>query len=155
MQARLRTLKRLVDLYGVVEEMHSTELQRMTASVREAENAIAIQQQVVRSARFEGRDALGKDDRMGWTAAETQRASAGWRWQRLEQLRAEREVLNDALRKQYVASRLKKEQMKSVTDGMVARARTEEGRRSQAALDDIYLARRLREEMRTRARARR
>ncbi len=36
MKSRLEGLKRLVSLYGGVEEMHSTELQRRTAAVREA-----------------------------------------------------------------------------------------------------------------------
>jgi len=35
MQTRLETLQRLVTLYTAVEEMHSTELQRMTVAVRE------------------------------------------------------------------------------------------------------------------------
>ena len=44
MQTRLKTLQRLVSLYAAVEEMHSTELQRMTAAVREAQQAIGIEQ---------------------------------------------------------------------------------------------------------------
>ena len=64
MQPRLQTLKRLVTLYGVVEEMHSVELQRMTAAVREAQQAIGVQQQAARSARVDGRDALMADDNL-------------------------------------------------------------------------------------------
>src|ERR1700733_2229616 len=142
MQPRLQTLKRLVTLYGVVEEMHSVELQRMTAAVREAQQAIGVQQQVARSARFDGRDALMADDRMGWEIAETQRESAGWKRRRLEQIRSEREVLSDAAREQYVVSRLKSEQMKRLAEGVALRAEIEEGRRVQAASDDRFLARR-------------
>jgi hypothetical protein len=142
MQPRLQTLKRLVTLYGVVEEMHSVELQRMTAAVREAQQAIGVQQQVARSARFDGRDALMVDDRMGWEIAETQRESAGWKRQRLEHIRSEREVLSDAARGQYVASRLKSEQMKRLAEGVSVQAEIEEGRRVQAASDDRFLARR-------------
>jgi hypothetical protein len=142
MQPRLQTLKRLVTLYGVVEEMHSVELQRMTAAVREAQHAIGVQQQVAHSARFDGRDALMADDRMGWEIAETQRESAGWKRRRLEHIRSEREVLSDAAREQYVASRLKSEQMKRLAEGVAVRAEIEEGRRVQAALDDRFLARR-------------
>ena len=100
MRPRLVTLKRLVTLYGIVEEMHSTELQRMTAAVREAETAIGLEKKAARSARLNGRDALMTGDRMGWTMAETQRESAGWRRRRLEQIRVEREVLSDAAREQ-------------------------------------------------------
>jgi hypothetical protein len=142
MQPRLQTLKRLVTLYGVVEEMHSAELQRMTAAVREAQQAIGVQQQVERSARFDGRDALMTTDRMGWEIAQTQGKSAGWKRRRLEKVRSERELLSDAARAQYVASRLKSEQMKRLVEGVAVRAEIEEGRRVQAGSDDRFLARR-------------
>ena len=142
MLPRLQTLKRLVTLYGVVEEMHSVELQRMTAAVQEAQQAIGVQQHVSRSARFDGHDALMADDRMGWEIAETQAESAGWKRRRLEQIRSEREVLSDAAREQYVASRLKSEQMKRLATGLAVKAEIEEGRRVQAASDDRFLARR-------------
>jgi hypothetical protein len=142
MQPRAQRLKRLVNLYGIVEEMHALELQRMAASVREAERAIEAQQRIAQLARFDGRDALAEGDRMGWTAAETQQETAGWRRLRIEQVRAEREALNKAVREQYMASRLKNEQMRHVTGSIVAQAEIEEGRRLQAALDDRFLARR-------------
>jgi hypothetical protein len=142
MQSRLQTLKRLVTLYGVVEEMHAVELQRMTAAVCEAQQAIGVQQQVAYSARFDGRDALMMDDRMGWEMAETQMESAGWKRRRLEQIRSEREALSDAAREQYVASRLKSEQMKRLAEGVAALAEIEDGRRMQAASDDRFLSRR-------------
>ena len=142
MQQRLQMLKRLVSLYGVVEEMHSAELQRMIAAVREAQQAIEIQQQVSRSARFDGRDALMVEDRMGWEIAETQAESAGWKRLLLEQIRSERQMLSDAAREQYVASRLKSEQMKRLSQGVAVKAEIEEGRRVQAGSDDRFLARR-------------
>jgi hypothetical protein len=142
MQSRLVVLKRLVALYGIVEEMHSVELQRMTAAVRETQVAIGIQQNVALSARLDGRDALMTGDRMGWTMTETQRESAGWRRRRLEQIRVEREVLSDAAKQQYVTSRMKSEQMKRVTEGIAARVEMEEARRAQAVSDDRFLARR-------------
>jgi hypothetical protein len=152
MPPRLQTLKRLVTLYGVVEEMHSLELQQMTAAVREAQQAVEVQQQVARSARFDGRDALMADDRMGWEIAETQRESAGWKRRRLEQMRLEREVLSDAAREQYLASRVKSEQMKRLAEVVAAQAEIKEGRRVQAASDDRFLARRRWSETRERIR---
>jgi hypothetical protein len=142
MLPRLQTLKRLVTLYGIVEEMYSLELRQMTAAVHEAQQAIGVQQQVVRSARSDGREALMADDRVGWEIAQTQQDSAGWKRRRLEQIRSEREVLNDAAREQYVASRLKSEQMRRLADGVALREEIEGGRRLQAASDDRFLARR-------------
>jgi len=144
MTQRLQTLKRLVTLYGIVEEMQSLGLQRTTAAVQEAEQAMTVQQRMAQSARLSGRDALSTGDRMGWTVSEIQRETAAWKRRRLEQVRLEREELREAAREQYVASRLKSEQMKRVTEGIVAQAAFEEERRLQAALDDRFLARRRR-----------
>ncbi len=142
MQTRLETLQRLVTLYAAVEEMHSTELQRMASAVSEAQQAIGIEQEVARSARINGREALLAGDRVSWMMAETQQETAAWRRRRLEQIRLEREGLNEAAREQYVASRLKRDQIKRVVDDIAARMEIEEGRRLQAASDDRFLARR-------------
>jgi hypothetical protein len=142
MQPRLETLRRLVTMYSAVEEMHSTELQRMTAAVREAQQAIGVQLNMAQSARMDGRGALRDGDRMAWKFAETRQEAAGWRRRGLEQIRLRREELNDAAREQYVASRLKREQIKRVIDDIAARIEIEEGRRMQAVSDDRFLARR-------------
>jgi hypothetical protein len=142
MQTRLATLQRLVALYLAVEEMHLTELQRMTAAVREAELAIGVELEATRSANVAVRGALLAGDRASWMVAESQRESAAWRRRGLEQIRLEREGLNDAAREQYVASRLKRMQIQRVFDDIAARMAIEEGRRMQAVSDDRFLARR-------------
>ena len=142
MQTRLATLQRLVAMYLAVEEMHSTELQRMTAAVREAELAIGVEQEVARWANVAVRGALLTGDRASWMVAETQRETAAWRRRGLEQIRLEREELNNAAREQYVASRLKRMQVQRVFDDIAARMEIEEGRRMQAVSDDRFLARR-------------
>jgi hypothetical protein len=142
MQPRLETLRRLVTMYAAVEEMHTIELQRMTAAVHEVELAIEVEQEVARTARVDGRGALLTGDRVSWVTAGTQQETTAWRRHRLEQIRLMREQLNDAAREQYVASRLKREQIKRVFDDIGARMEVEEGRRLQAASDDRFLARR-------------
>ncbi len=112
MRQRLETLRRLVNLYAAVEEMHSTELQRMTAAVHEAKQAIVTEQMWRSQSRDDGREALRSEDRAGWMMSETQQETSVWRRQRLEQIRLEREQSSDEARQQYVASRLKREQMK-------------------------------------------
>lgn len=141
-QQRVETLRRLVNLYAAVEEMHATELQRMTALVREAEQAIATEQYVAKLARMDGRGALMAADQAGWLLSETQQETSGWRCQRLEQIRLQREQANDEARQQYVLSRLKREQMKRLFDEIARRDELEERRRTQAASDDRFLARR-------------
>jgi hypothetical protein len=132
----------MVNLYAVVEEMHALELQRMVVLVREAQQAIGVEEESARRARAEGRDALIADDRLGRVMAETQQETSEWRRTQLEQLRLEREELNDAAREQYVASRLKREQMKRLMDDIATHMETEEQRRAQASSDDRFLARR-------------
>jgi hypothetical protein len=142
MQARLKALQRLVTLYAAVEDMHSIELQRRTAAVRETQQAIGVEQEVVRSARIDGRGALLTGDSVGRMMAETQQETAAWRREGLERIRQEREELSDAAREQYVASRLRREQIRRVFDDIAARVEVEGGRRMQAASDDRFLARR-------------
>ncbi len=74
--------------------------------------------------------------------AETTKEAAGLRHRGLEQICKEREEMNKAAREQYVASRLKREQMKRIFEEIVARKEIEEGRRMQTASDDRFLARR-------------
>lgn len=142
MSTRLESLQRLMNLYAAVEQMHSTELQRITIAVHEAQRAIEMEQSVAQVARADGREALSVGDRDGWMISETQQETAGWRAQRLEKIRLERQELSDAAREQYVASRLKKEQMKRVFEEMERRTAVEEGRRAQSTSDDLFLSRR-------------
>jgi hypothetical protein len=142
MQTRLGALRRLASLYAAVEEMHSTELQRMTAAVRETQNAIQAEQEIARSALNDGRGALLEGDRVSWIGAKTQLQAAAHRGRDLDQIRLGREELNEVAREQYVASRLKREQMKRVFDDIAAGMEIEEGRRLQAASDDRFVARR-------------
>ena len=142
MQSRLAALKRLASLFGGVEEMHSVELQRATAAVREAEQAIGVEQTAVRSSKIEGRRALAAGDRLDWRAAQMQREMAEWRQQRLQQVQREREMLNDDAKKRYFASRMQSEQMKHMARSVAMEMETEAGRRTQGALDDRFLARR-------------
>jgi len=142
MQPRLETLQRLVTLYAAVEAMHSTELQRIASAVREAQEAIGVEQELARSARIDGRGALLSEDRMDRMSAQTRHEAAAWRRRGLERVRVEREDLNETARQQYVASRLKREQIKRVFEDIAARMDIERERRVQAALDDRFLARR-------------
>jgi hypothetical protein len=136
-----------------MEEMHSMELQRRTAAVREAQRAIDVQDATLRSAGFDGRGALIVGDQLGRAAAETQREAAVWRRRRLEEARLEREAAKDKAREVYIASRLKCEQMKSVVAGLTEYREMDAARRMQAASDDRFLARRRWTDMRDTTRA--
>jgi hypothetical protein len=139
---RLQSLKRLVALYGAVEVLHSTELQRITAAVREAQQSVSREQTIEMSARKDGHAALCSSDRIGWKMADTQQEAAASRRDLFEQMRRDRIVLRDAAMEQYVASRLKREQIKRLQDDIVRGIAAEQSRHVQAASDDRFLARR-------------
>ena len=52
MSTSLRDPTTIDDLYAAVEQMHSTELQRMTTAVREAQQAISVEQECGTAARM-------------------------------------------------------------------------------------------------------
>jgi hypothetical protein len=83
------------------------------------------------------------EDRLGWSLAERQREIAGWKRERLESIRVERESLSDSARERHAASRLKSEQIQSVVDGVELRVQVEDGRRAQGVADDRFLSRKL------------
>lgn len=142
MSARLAMLKRLMALYGGIQEMHSLDLQQAMTSVREAEGAIDAQQKDLNSCDSHSRDALITGDRMRWVAARKQKEVSRWKQERLELIRIEREKLNDIARKLYIDSRLQCEQMKHVVQDAETTVEIETERRMQGALDDRFLARR-------------
>jgi len=142
MPSRLAMLKRLMGIYAVVEDMHSADLQRTAAAVREAQDAIGRQQAVMRSAGVDYRGALETGDGLGRKMAEALCEAANLKRQRLEPIHVERESLCDAASRQYAASRLKSEQMQRMVTRAAEQAAIEEERKMQAASDDRFLARR-------------
>ncbi len=133
--------------------MRSVDLERAAMAVREAEQAIGVEEERARSSSSHGRDALMAGDPLGLAAARTQQEIAEWRQERLQEVRLQREMLKAEARRQYVASRLQSEQMKYVVDNTKAQMEVEAGRKMQTALDDRFLARQrwsdTREELRT------
>jgi hypothetical protein len=142
-QSRLKRLKRVSALYGVVERMHSSELQRATNAVRETKQAIEIQRSVMRVAGVDVRDALITGDRLGWSLAEMQRELAMGKGKQLEDVRLEREELNGLAQRRYAESRVKSEQMNGVVESLAARIEMKEERRVQGATDDRFLSRKV------------
>jgi hypothetical protein len=142
MTRRIDQMKRLVSLYAVVEQMHTTELQRMNQVLGETQAALELEEGLASSVRLEGREALHDEDVVGWRIAERQEDIAAGRRHRLEQMRIDREQLRDSARVQYLASRLKTEQMKRVLDDIEAHKEMEGRRRAQLSSDDRFLGRR-------------
>lgn len=141
MRARLEALKRITKLYEAVEEVHLTELQRTSAALCEVRNAMDAETQSRHRALHEGREAIALGDRMGWAAVDSRRRASGAKRHRLEAVHAERKRLNEIARDQYVASRRKSEQMQRLVEHAAHQAAIDEGKKTQAATDDRFLAR--------------
>lgn len=142
MRSRLQSLQHLVALYGVIEEMHATELQRVTATIAEAKQSIRAEEKIEWSARTDSHVALHSGDRMGWKIAITQQEAAASRMGLLERLRQERTQCRETAMEQYVASRMKRQQMKRLHHDIAQGIEAEHRRRTQAASDDRFLMRR-------------
>ncbi len=130
-------------LYGVMERMHSSELQLATSAVRETEQAIETQQTIVRAMGIDVRKAVVTGDRLGWSLAEAQREIAMWKGKRLEDIRLKCEELNNLAQRRYAESRLKSEQMDRVVASVAVRVEMEEERRAQSTTDDRFLSRKI------------
>ena len=142
MRARLDVLRHLMAVYAAVEDMHSTELKQTAEAVRGTQIAMRLERDAMSLARVIGRDVLVSGHWESWVMATNQEEVAGWRWREFEQIRLQREQLADAAREQYIASRLKKEQIARLCEDVEARMELERGRRTQCASDDQFLARR-------------
>lgn len=141
MRGKLEPLSRLKTLYETVEGIHAAELQRAAAALHEAQSAMDAEIGVAASARNDGRAALWLGDRVGWAAAEVRRWSSGRKRQRLEMIRSERERANEAANEQYLASRVKTEQMQRLSTSVAEQIAVAEEKKMQAATDDRFLAR--------------
>lgn len=142
MRSKLTTLRRIMSIYGVIEELRSAELLRAAMAVDEVQQAIGGNEDAARSARAEGRQALGEGDRVGWTASEAQHLAAGVKRKQLEPICEQRQALSESAREQYLQSRLKREQMERLIVRAEEQMSVEEGRKTQAESDDRFLARR-------------
>ena len=142
MQRRERRLRRLTDLYGVVEAARGVEMQRAVLELVETEQLLAVQQTMIYKTNVDGRSALEEGDRIGWVSAETQARRMGWAVERLEaECLAHREA-EEAAKQSYLASRTESERMRRLLHHAETERKTVQGRQEQAASDDRYLARR-------------
>lgn len=142
MRSRLAVLKRLLNMYEAIEDIHAAELQRADAAVREVQEAISRQQEIMSSARDGRREAFDTGDSMARGLAELARDVADTRRRRLEPVRVDRESLRDAADRQHATSRVKSEQIGRLAARAAEQIEIEDTRKAQAVSDDRFLSRR-------------
>jgi hypothetical protein len=141
MKHRLAVLKKIEAVYSLVEELDSIALRQATAKMHEADAAIREQLVHMRAARNTAHAALGSGNRENWALAEVQRTLADETRQRLESLKVQRAVAVAEARVLHQASRMRREQVKSVVEGSMNTEKVLEGRQTQAIADDRFLSR--------------
>ena len=141
MRARLRALRRLSAVYGMVEEVHSVEAQRAAAAVAEVQSAINAEETLRHETRMSGREALLSEDRVGWSLAIVHEELADWRKKQLEPVLEECRERSEEARVKHLASRLWSERMKSLVEKTAGQIAMEDERYAQATSDDSFLVR--------------
>jgi len=139
---RAAALHRIATLYSVVEDMHAVSLRLASASVDEAEQSIQAGRIALAATGNAARNALTTGDREESLFAQSQTEIFTARAVRLESLKAQRLAAESTARADFLASRLKTEQMKQLVAHIAEQATLEESRRSQSLSDDRYAARR-------------
>ncbi len=135
-------LKRISELYGLLERTRAMELGVAAAAVAEVDSAGAVEDGVRREQAGAGYAALLAGDQTGWALSKARREAAEVRVRRLGMIRVEREAAWDAARDTYRESRMQMEQVESAMERTRVLEEMEAARRMQAATDDRYLSRR-------------
>lgn len=145
-------LRRLADLYGMIEQQEALFLQKRVRDVVEAKQAIERQCDLIRASIFEERQAMMSGDRSGLILTAAQKDIESWRRTILEKAAAEREGLREEARNRYFASRKRFEQVERLLQTATIQAAVEQGRREQAHSDDRFLSRKQWRDSKRRAR---
>jgi hypothetical protein len=145
MSDRTRRLTRLVGIRKIAEELDKRDLGLAVAAVVEVDSALRATQGSLVEAAQAARVALGAGERGEWVLADAQAEVAGWNRGRLGLLRAKRAVAVAPAKEKFLESRREHEQAKVLVEDAKQAERVDEDRRAQAASDDWFLGRRLRE----------
>lgn len=136
--ARSRGMKRLADVYGVVERMRSVDVQVATGLMTEADGMCVKERQARDSEMVRGRAALAAGDSAGWVISEAERRAAEARLGQLVDLQRQRRVVCEDARNAHTASRINVEQVQRVLDQARGQQELVEQRRGQAESDDRF-----------------
>jgi len=136
------SLKRLVAVYGLMEEMHSLAARVAANEVNEVESVIRAEIGALQSARVRQREAMYGEDLLGRSMIAVREELAIQRNRQLEPALRERRETFELAQLRYTDSRLWSERMKTLIEAEVYRITAEHERRMQAASDDRFLAQR-------------
>ena len=139
---KLTSLKRISELYGLIERTRAMELGMVAAAVVEVEQAGSMQDRIRREQTDAVYAALLVGDQADRALAQVQREAAEVRMQRLSSIQVEREALRNAARISHSEIRVQMEQVDSAAERARKLEELESSRRMQAMTDDRYVSRR-------------
>jgi hypothetical protein len=135
-------LKRVAQVYGLLERIRAAELSVASGAVLEVEQAKQLEAATYAEHAGVGRAALMLGDRAEWALAHAQQEAARVKTEKLEQVRAARETVRENAVVAYRQSRLESQQVECTLHQERLRLHLESDRREQNAADDRYLSRR-------------
>jgi hypothetical protein len=142
MTSKISGLKRLAGLYSKVEHIRSLQLRAATSDVAEVVQAQQNLRDGERRQALEGRSALARGDRAGWSASAVQAQFATQREELLDTMLNTRETAREQAAKAHRTSYQRKEQIDGLVESAIAAAAVIADRREQAGSDDRFLSRR-------------
>ena len=139
---RVKTMRRVLRVHELIEEMREAELLRIVAEVREAQRAIESQRAIAQLSSMEWRSALAGGDELTASVSAARQKSAHGREARLIPLLRDRERRSDESRERHIDSRQWTEKVNRLTERIEEELEAAEEKRLQREADERYLSRR-------------
>ncbi|MCU1324009.1 MAG: hypothetical protein JWM43_3658 [Acidobacteriaceae bacterium] len=140
--SRAAGLKRIAELYSVVEEVRGVAVQRATSALAATESVLADLRTARLGAHAEGRRSLAEGDRLERMIAEGRSRIIVREQESMEGQRIVQKRLLDGALEVYRISRIEKDQMAKLLENSQRQEEVLETRRTQAIADDRFLSRR-------------
>jgi hypothetical protein len=142
-RGRVERLQRLAAIRMMTEELDRNVLRAARGAVAEVETAIDTQNSALAESKANARAALSGGDRGEWMMADAQGEVAGWNRAKLAGYLVARTEAATAAMDKVLESRREHEQVKLLVKNARVAARVEDVRRTQAAVDEWFLSKRL------------
>ena len=141
---REKRLRRLLAIRRIGEEQERRRLQAVLASVAEVDSALNVQQQTIVGSGEASATALRQGNLHEWLFTEAQIEVAGWNRARLAPVHQERQAAVGPATADFLERRREHEQVRQLIRDIRSEQQVADDRRTQAAADDWFLARRAR-----------
>lgn len=134
----MNTLKRVLRLRSIFEEISRTELAAEAQRARQLESAVDQKHLAIARHRRESFEGLGQADTDSWVLAEQAREVAEWQVQQIAPLAEQQSLRVAAARDVFMERRNERRQVETVIENRQAEIERMQGRREQQELDEWF-----------------